>query len=74
MQQVKIFKSVETDVTQLEGDVNAWIRQSGAKVIAVTGNIAPQSVVPGSSTGGLSKSGFPPSDVILVVLYETPGT
>lgn len=73
MRFVKIFKGLENDVSSLEAEVNAWIRQSGAKVVFVTGNIAAQSVDPGSKSGGLTQSPFPPSDVILVVLYEAPG-
>jgi len=73
MQQVKIFKSLESDVTSLEAEVNEWIRQSGVKVIAVTGNIAPQSEAPGgSSTTSLGQGRSAPSDVVLIVLYETP--
>lgn len=72
MQQVKIFKSLESDVAALEAEVNAWIRQSGARIVSITGNIAPQSQTPGDTKGGYLQSRFPPSDVMLVVLYETP--
>lgn len=72
MQQVKLFKGLESDVAALEGEVNAWIRQSGARVISITGNIAPQSQKAAAASGGLGKSPFSPSDVILIVLYETP--
>ena len=72
MQQVKLFKGLESDVTTLEGEVNAWIRQSGARVVSITGNIAPQSEKAGAAGGGLGQSRFSPSDVILIVLYETP--
>ncbi len=71
MRQVKLFKGIESDVTVLEGEVNAWIRQSGVRVLNITGNIAPQSEKPGATGGGLGKSAFAPSDVILIVLYET---
>lgn len=72
MQQVKIFKSLESDISSLESDVNAWIRQSNARIVAITGNIAPQSQPASDKAGGLTKSAFPPSDVVLIVLYETP--
>ncbi len=72
MQQVKLFKGLESDVTTLEGEVNAWIRQSGARVVSITGNIAPQSTKPGATAGGLGQGQFSPSDVVLIVLYETP--
>ena len=70
MQQVKIFKNVENNLSELEKDINDWISQSGARIISVTGNIAPQSDSSGA-VGGLSNSAFPPSDVVIVLLYET---
>ena len=71
MQQVKIFKGLEGDVATLENDVNGWIRQSGAKVVAVTGNIAPQSQPAAAAAGNLGRGAFASSDVVLIVLYET---
>lgn len=70
MQQVKLFKGVENEVGSLEKEINDWISRSGAKVVSLTGNIAPQSVKP-DTTGGLGKSSFAPSDVLVIVLYET---
>ena len=67
MQQIKIFKGVEAEVSMLENDVNEWLRESNVRVLNITGNIAPQS-------GAASDSGthrFAPSDVLLIVLYET---
>ncbi|MEX2287007.1 MAG: hypothetical protein WD648_07960 [Planctomycetaceae bacterium] len=66
MQQVKLFKSVEAEISILENDVNAWIRTSRAKVLSVHGNIAPQSGRPESAA--LTK--YPPSDVLIVILYD----
>lgn len=71
MQQVKIFKAMESDVDSLENEVNAWIRESGVRVVSVTGNIAPQSEGSGSSASGLGQGRFVSSDVLLIVLYET---
>jgi len=42
MQQVKIFKSIESEITTLENDINAWIKESGATNLQISGNIAPQ--------------------------------
>jgi hypothetical protein len=70
MQQIKIFKGVENDLTALERDVNRWLVESGADVNSMFGNISPQTSAGGIATG-LSKSDFPPSDVLLVILYET---
>jgi hypothetical protein len=44
--------------------MNAWIEESGARLISVTGNIAPQ-------TGNVQQAGaFAASDVLIVVMYE----
>lgn len=66
MQQVKIFKSVDTELGDTEKEINRWIRKSGAKVLSITGNIAGQ---PSAATGGPVNS-FSASDVLVVVLYE----
>ena len=70
MQQVKLFKGLESELSKLEAEVNDWIRDSGARVLSISGNIAPQSEAPEGKRGGLG-SGFAPSDIVLVVLYET---
>ena len=70
MRKVKIFKSLENDIARLEVEVNEWIAQSGAEIISLTGNMAPQSERTGASTGGLGDSRYPPSDIVLIVLYE----
>ena len=70
MHQIKIFTTVETEVRTLENEVNQWIKESGARVISITGNIAPQSERIGGSGGGSDDLRFFPSDVILIVLYE----
>ena len=72
MRQVKIFKGIEVDVAKLEAQINAWIRESGAQVVSITGNIAAQTTGSHSSSSGLGGSPFPPSDVIVIVLYEAP--
>jgi hypothetical protein len=65
MRQIKIFKSVETEVTTLSGEVNDWIRSNRINVVRVSGNIAPQSERPEASG-----TRFPPSDVLILVEYE----
>ena len=70
MQQVKLFKGVENEVGTLEKEINDWLSRSGAKVVTLTGNIAPQSPK-SDSAGGLGKGSFAPSDVLVIVLYET---
>jgi len=70
MQQVKFFKGIESNVDTIEKEINDWLRQSGAKVISITGNIAPQSTKPGGGSG-LGNSHFASSDVLVIVLYES---
>tara|TARA_B100001939_G_C16701058_1_gene512802 strand:+ start:348 stop:545 length:198 start_codon:yes stop_codon:yes gene_type:complete len=64
MQQVKIFKSIESEVSNLEETINTWIAEDNVNVTNIFGNIAPQS----PSTPGMGS--FSSSDVIVVVLYE----
>ena len=71
MQQVKLFKGVENEVAALEKEVNHWIRQSGARIVSITGNIAPQSESGGTTSGSLGGSQFASSDVLLIILYES---
>jgi len=66
MQQVRIFKTIESEVTALEKEVNAWISDNGVQVISITGNIAAQS----GSPKGTGMSQYVPSDILLIVLYE----
>jgi hypothetical protein len=65
MQQIKLFKSIESELEDLQEDVNAWIKESGARVISVTGNIAPQ-----TPHGGGPMNTFASSDVLVIVTYE----
>ncbi|MCZ6834834.1 MAG: hypothetical protein O7G85_03590 [Planctomycetota bacterium] len=69
MQQIRIFKSIESEVGELERDINGWLQESGVKVVNIFGNIAPQTVLT-ETTAGSGRS-FSPSDVFLVVVYES---
>lgn len=68
----QIFKALETDVGQLEKQVNAWLAESKVRVVNMFGNIAPQSPPPDEGAPAISKGPHPPSDIFLVVLYEQP--
>jgi hypothetical protein len=70
MQQVKLFKGIENDLTTLEAEVNAWIRQNAAKVVSITGNLAPQTVTTETKATGAGRSYYPASDVLLIIVYE----
>ena len=67
MRKVKLFKGLEDALPSLEQEVNGWVEQSGAQIVSVTGNIAPQ------TPSSLQRTGLSPSDVFLVVLYEPGG-
>ncbi len=71
MQQVKIFECLENEIAEMESNINRWLRESGARIVSITGNIAPQSQPASSKAGGLTQGTYPPSDVVLIVLYET---
>ena len=64
MRLIKLFKCLETECDQLEREVNSWVEATGANVVNVSGNIAPQS--PRSHPNAREM----PSDVLLVVTYE----
>lgn len=70
MNQIKIFKGLENDLSTLEQDVNSWLAESDVRILNVFGNIAPQSMQPQAHGGGLSTTDFVPSDVMLVVVYD----
>jgi len=71
VQQIKIFKGLENDISVLETEINTWLCESKARVINMSGNIAPQSESRQAGGGGLSNSTFSPSDVVIMLLYET---
>jgi len=54
----------------MEAEVNERIAWSGAKIISLSGNMALQSERTGASTGASGVSRYPPSDIVLIVLYE----
>ncbi|MEM7473655.1 MAG: hypothetical protein AAF483_01545 [Planctomycetota bacterium] len=64
MRKIKIFKGIESELIPLEDEVNSWLEQTGAQLVSVTGNIAPQSQT------GTPMGTFNASDVLLVVVYE----
>ena len=69
MQKVKLFKGVENELDELESEINSWIEESGAKIVNIFGNIAPQSTKPDAR--GTLGGAHAPSDVLMVVAYES---
>ena len=64
MQQIKIFKSIESELGSLEEEINDWISEQAVTIVKIFGNIAPQS----PSTPGMGS--FSSSDVLVVIVYE----
>ena len=69
MQQVKIFRAIESDIPTLESDINAWLKESNARVVQMSGNIAPQTVSHPQRENRIGE-GHTPSDVLVVIVYE----
>ena len=65
MQQVKIFKSVDNELAEMEKQINRWMRKSGARVLSINGNLTSQN---SPSDGPLNS--FAAGDVLIIVLYE----
>ena len=64
MQQIKIFKSIESERPEMEKEINRWIRKSGVRVLSVTGNITSH----GGAGGPMSS--FSGSDILIVLLVD----
>lgn len=65
MQQIKLFKGVDSDLVELEKTVNRWIRKTGVEVLSVEGNLT---AAPAASTGGMNT--FAAGDVLILVRYN----
>ncbi len=65
MQQIKMFKSVDTEIAEMERQINRWMRKSGARILSVNGNLAPQ-----SGGGGGPLNSFAAGDVFVIIHYE----
>jgi hypothetical protein len=70
--QIKIFKGIENSLSELEDQINRWLVESQAEVLQIIGNIAPQTPSSKPSATGLTQGDFPPSDVVVIVLYQRP--
>ncbi|QEG43520.1 hypothetical protein [Roseimaritima ulvae] len=65
IQQVKLFKTIESELPEMEKTINRWIQKNKVKVLSITGNIASH----GAASGG-PMSSFSSSDILVVVMYE----
>lgn len=65
VQQVKLFKGVDTEMADLEKQINRFIRKNNIRVLSITGNLSPS---PSAGTGPMNS--FAGGDVLLILLYE----
>ncbi|KAA5540661.1 hypothetical protein FYK55_19905 [Roseiconus nitratireducens] len=65
MQQVKIFKSVDTETDEMEKRINRFIRKNGIRVLSINGNLSSS-----PTAGGGPLNTFSGGDVIVFLLYE----
>ena len=78
MHQIKFFAAEEDSSRTLEAEINAWLRETRARIVNIFGNIAPQAVltspqytrVPGADVPATRR--FAPSDIFIAVVYELP--
>ena len=70
MQQIKLFKGIESDAGGLEQEINTWLRDNdGVRIVQTFGNIAPQT--PGNAKGESGGRMYAPSDLFVGFVYET---
>lgn len=65
VQQVKLFKGVDTEMADLEKQINRFIRKNNIRVLSITGNLSPS---PSAGSGPMNS--FAGGDVLLILLYE----
>jgi hypothetical protein len=71
MQQIKLFVGTESEVRTLEDEANAWLRESGAEVVQMFGNIAPQTMAHVVTKTESTGRRYQPSDLFLAIVYES---
>ncbi|OYP28933.1 hypothetical protein CGZ80_25545 [Rhodopirellula sp. MGV] len=65
MQQVKIFKSTDTELEDMEKQINRFIRKNDIRVLSISGGHSP---APASGSGPMNT--FAGGDVTVILLYE----
>ncbi|MCD0459593.1 DUF4827 domain-containing protein [Roseiconus lacunae] len=65
MQQVKIFKSTDTELEDMEKQINRFIRKNDIRVLSISGN---HSSASSASNGPMNT--FAGGDVTVILLYE----
>lgn len=70
MHQIKLFADLESNLAAMEAKINDWLQKSGARVVNIFGNIAPQTATLESKSTALAERKFSSSDVFIAVVYE----
>ena len=70
MHQIRLFLDIESNAESMERKVNDWLKESGAKVVNIFGNIAAQTVTPEAKSSTMNTRKFSSSDLFVVVVYE----
>ncbi|MEM0925732.1 MAG: hypothetical protein AAGJ83_06825 [Planctomycetota bacterium] len=65
MQQVKIFKAADTEIGDLEKQINRFIRKNNIRVLSISGNHSSA----GSDTNSPMNT-FAGGDITVIMLYE----
>lgn len=65
MQQIKIFKSVDTEIDDLEKQINRFIRKNNVRVLSISGNHSAS-----MDTGSGPLNSFSGGDVTVIMLFE----
>jgi hypothetical protein len=64
VQQIKIFKGVDSEIPEMEKQINRWMRKTGLKVVSIQGNLSAQP----TSDGPMHS--FAGSDILVILHYE----
>ncbi|MDA8743161.1 hypothetical protein N9N28_00885 [Rubripirellula amarantea] len=56
---------MDTEIPEMEHQINRWMRKSGARILSVNGNLASQ-----SSSGQGPLNSFAGSDIMVILHYE----
>ncbi|MCC9601803.1 DUF4827 domain-containing protein [Stieleria sp. JC731] len=65
MQQVKIFKATDTELEDMEKQINRFIRKNDIRVLSISGNHSP---APSAGSGPMNT--FAGGDVTVIMMYE----
>lgn len=65
MQQIKIFKAVDSEIGDLESQINRFLRKNKVRVLSISGNHSPS---PAQSAGPMNT--FSGGDVTIIMLFE----